>query len=298
VAFDKIISQDATTTTMTPQMPNPTKHQQTSMWQDTSRRKQAHVDTNPQQLFEVGKAADPPLLALPLELRHQIYGHVLGGNWLHVNAEGQSVRICLNPRRFRLRYDVIKSSPTRQRFISAHASHDDCFADCAKQETSWRLCLGILHVCRQVYLEARLVPFTTNTFVFEQRLVLERFFLMQGWERGLALRSVIFMHLLGNDYGLHHLMPNVKHILIFVLLYPHTDYGVRERSYIRTFTEYRNDIHSLASARICLEFYGGYGTDGLGWLNDWDFRLAESNIEELLTKGTPLSLRTQSLLES
>jgi hypothetical protein len=38
--------------------------------------------------------------------------------------------------------------------------------------------------------------------------------------------------------------------------------------------------------------------DGFDWLNDWDFRTAESNIEGLLIKGAPLSARTLSLLES
>lgn len=266
--------------------------------QDSSRRKPNHVKTNSRRLVEVEKAVDSRLLMLPMEIRRQIYEHVVGDNWLHVDAEGRSVRPCLNPCRFRLRSDVIKSSPTRQRFTHALASHDECFTACAKQETSNRLCLALLQVCRQVYFEARLVPFSANTFVFKQRFVLERFFLVQGWERGLALRSVIFMHLLDNDYGLHHLMPNVKHISFFVLLYRRAERATRERSYIRTFTAYRNDVHSLVSAEVCLEFCGGYDKEGLDWLRDWDFRMAESNIEDLLIKGTPLSARTLSLLES
>jgi hypothetical protein len=72
----------------------------------------------------------------------------------------------------------------------------------------------------------------------------------------------------------------------------------RERSYIRTFTDYRNDVRSLFSAAVCLEFCGGYGGEGVDWLNDWDFRMAESNTEDLLTKGNSLSPKTLSLLES
>jgi hypothetical protein len=295
VASDRRKTQN---TTMLPRIFGCGKVPTESTRQDTSKRKQNHVQTNPQQLAETEKAVDSRLLALPVELRRQIYEYAVGGNWLHVGTEGRSVRPCVNPRRFRLRRDVIKSSPTRQRFTHALASHDECFTACVEQETSTRLCLALLQVCRQVYFEARLVPFSANTFVFKQRFVLERFFLVQGWERGLALRSVIFMHLLDNDYGLHHLMPNVKHVLFFVLLYRRAERGTRERSYIRTFTDYRNDIHSLVSAEVCLEFCGGYDTEGLNWLNDWDFRMAESNIEGLLIKGHPLSARTLSLLES
>ena len=269
-----------------------------SVGQDTSRRKQNHVKSYPQQPSEAGEAVGSWFLALPVEIRLQIYEHAVGGDWLHVGAEGRSVRPCLDPRRFRLRRDVIKSSPTRQRFTHALALHDRCFTACVEQETSDRLCLALLRVCRQVYFEARLVPFSANTFVFKQCFVLERFFLVQGWERGLSLRRVVFMHLLGDDYGLHHLMPNVKHILFFVLLHCRADHGARERSYIRTFVDYRKDVHSLVSAEVCLEFCGGYGTKGLDWLNDWDFRTAESNIEDLLIKCTPLSARTLSLLES
>ena len=193
--------------------------------QDTSRRKHDHVETKPQQFFKAEKAVNPRLLTLPGEIRLQIYEHAVGGHWLHVDAEGRSIRPYLNPCHFRLRCDVIKSSTTRQRFTHALASHDECLTACAKQESTNEVCLALLRVCRHVYLEARLVPFSANTFIFKQRFVLERFFLMQGWERGLALRLVIFMHLLDDDYGLHHLMPNVKCILLFVLLYRRAEHG-------------------------------------------------------------------------
>lgn len=49
---------------------------------------------------------------------------------------------------------------------------------------------------------------------------------------------------------------------------------------------------------VCLEICGGYGTEGVDWLNDWDFRVAESRIEDLLIKRIPSSSRTRSLLES
>jgi hypothetical protein len=264
----------------------------------TLRRNQVHDNTNTPQHTETESRTESRLLALPSEIRCQIYELVLGGNWLHVCAEGRSVRLCLDPRRFRLRYQVIKSSPTRQRFTPPLAWHDGCFAECVEQVTSNPGHLDLLQVCQQVYFEARLVPFSADTFVFERRLVLERFFLVQGWERGLALRRAVFMHLLDSDHGLHHLIPNVRHVLMFALLYRRTGHGTRERSYIRTFTDYRSDIRPLASAKVCFEFCGGNGADGLDWLNGWDFRTAESDIEDLLTKGTPLSARTLSLPES
>jgi hypothetical protein len=283
---------------MMPVMPNRQHVSAEYSHMELSEWNQIHANTNTPKCTEIDSRTQSRLLALPTEIRYQIYELVLGGNWLHVCTEGRTVRLCLNPHRFRLRYQVIKSSPTRQRFTPPLAWHDECFAECAKQETSNPGHLNLLQVCQQVYLEARLVPFSANTFVFEQRLVLERFFIVQGWERGLALRRVIFMHLLDSDYGLHHLIPNVRHVSMFVLLYRRTDNRTRERSYIRTFAEYRSNIHSLASAKVCLEFCGGYDADGLDWLNGWDFRTAESDIEDLLTKGTPLSARTLSLLES
>lgn len=264
---------------------------------DVGRRKDIYENNTP-SFGEIESPAPSRLLALPGEIRQLIYGFVFGGNWLHVSTEGSTVRPCLKPHRFRLRYEVIKDSPTRQRFVQGLASHDECFAEYTEGETADQLCLGLLQVCRQVYNEARLVPFSANTFIFKQRSVLQRFFLTQGWERGLALRRAVLMYLLDSDYGLHHLMPNVTHVLIFVLLYRRIGQGARERSYTRTFVDYRSDIRSLASAKVCLEFCSDYDAEGLGWLNDWDFRMAESNIEDLLTKGTPLSARTLSLLAS
>jgi hypothetical protein len=255
-------------------------------------------ENNVPSFIGTGIPALPRLLALPVEIRRLIYGFVFGGNWLHVSTEGSAVRPCLEPHRFRLRHEVIKNSPTRQRFVQCLASHNACFSEYKEGETANQLCLGLLQVCRQVYNEARLVPFSANTFIFKQRSVLQRFFLTQGWERGLALRRAVLMYLLDSDYGLHHLMPNVKHVLIFVLLYRRIGQGARERSYTRTFVDYRNDIRSLASAKVCLEFCSDYDAEGLEWLNYWDFRLAESNIEDLLIKGTPLSARTLSLLAS
>jgi hypothetical protein len=106
------------------------------------------------------------------------------------------------------------------------------------------------------------------------------------------------MYLLDSDYGLHRLIPNVKHVLVLVLLYCRTDHGTRERSYIRTFADYHGDMYSLASAKVCLELCGDYDADGLDWLNDWDFRKEESNIKDLLIKGAPLSTSTISPLKS
>jgi hypothetical protein len=106
------------------------------------------------------------------------------------------------------------------------------------------------------------------------------------------------MYLLDSDYGLHRLIPNVKHVLVLVLLYCRTDYGTRERFYIRTFADYHGHIYSLASAKVCPGLCGDYDADVLDWLNDWDFRKEKSNIKDLLIKGTPLSASIISLLKS
>jgi hypothetical protein len=71
------------------------------------------------------------------------------------------------------------------------------------------------------------------------------------------------MYLLDSDYGLHRLIPNVKHVLVLVLLYCRTDHGTRERFYIRTFADYHGHIYSLASAKVCLGLCGDYDADGL-----------------------------------
>lgn len=106
----------------------------------------------------------------------------------------------------------------------------------------------------------------------------------------------MFVSLLDIDHDFHHLVPNGKHILIFVFLYHHNIHGTRERALARTFTDFYKDIPSLSSAEVCLEYYGRNSSGVRQWVKDWDFRTAESDIEDLLTKGTKLTERTLSLL--
>lgn len=221
---------------------------------------------------------------LPGELRNRIYGLVLGTYWLHVSKDGSTVEICLKPGRFRTRCDLIKSSPTRQRFVPAYAYHHEC-------HRRKRLPLDLLMVCRQVYLEARLIPFSANVFVFERRSVLTRFLNMHGEERSLALRSLLLEYLLDVDHESHRLLAGVERIMVFALLFDRVQFRLGEHSHVTTFTSLREQMVSLKSAEVCLEFCGAMR------MSDWDFRRAEANIEDYLEGGLYLSDRTRKLLE-
>jgi hypothetical protein len=143
-------------------------------------------------------------------------------------------------------------------------------------------------VCRKVYSEARLLPFSMNIFVFERRSILACFLKTQSEERGLALRSLLLECLLDVDHESHRFLAKVKHITVFALLFDRVqDWS---DSHVVTFTSLPDHMAYLSSANVCLEFCGSTG------MSDWDFRRAEADIEDYLMGGACLSDRTRKLL--
>jgi hypothetical protein len=101
-----------------------------------------------QLLFNPDSKPDSPLLKLPGELRNLIYGYVFGTNYLHVSRDGRTVKLCLTPSRYLMRHEVIKNSPTRQRFVPAYAHHRKFYADREECPRGEKLPLELLMVCR------------------------------------------------------------------------------------------------------------------------------------------------------
>ena len=83
------------------------------------------------------------MLRLPPELRHLIFRHVIGGKTFEVRYEPEPDRSLI---RKRLSFKVPK-----RKFI-------------AKNITVAKNTLALLVVCRQVYAETALLPFSSNTF--------------------------------------------------------------------------------------------------------------------------------------
>jgi hypothetical protein len=233
---------------------------------------------------------DCPLLSLPAELLDKIYEHVFGNHWLHVSRDGRSVKLCWRPDRFLMRRDVIKSSPTRQRFVPAFAFHYECHVDRDCFPGSMAIPLEFLRTCQKVYSAANLLPFSANTFVFQRCSVVERFYEHHGRERGLAMKSVLLEYLLDVDHESHGLLTKVKNITVFALLFDRADFRSGMHSHTHMFTSLREKKSRFMSADVCLEYCG---TSRVG---DWDFRRAEADIEQYLMGSPLLSERTCKLL--
>jgi hypothetical protein len=240
--------------------------------------------------FHPDSKPDSLLLKLPNELRNLIYEYTFGTNWLHISEDGKTARLCLEPSRYFLRRDVIKSSPTRQRFVPAYAHHHGFHLNREKCPKRKKLPLELLMVCRQVYHEARLLPFSMNIFVFERRSILANFLKAQSEERSLTMRSLLLECPLDVDHESHRLLAKMERVMVFALLFDRSEYWSGRHSHTATFTSLREHMACLSSANVCLEFCGSTRT------SDWDFRRAEADIEDYLTGGACLSDRTRKLL--
>lgn len=122
-----------------------------------------------------------PLLALPAEIKLEIFEYVLGGLTIeaaYVARKGRlfRTRFCTSPDGCPLA--SLLSPPGALRFcdnhplgeeataeaqISSPGRHDECQP--AFSTSPARLNLDLLRVCRRIYSEAALLPFQKNTFV-------------------------------------------------------------------------------------------------------------------------------------
>ncbi|OCL03702.1 hypothetical protein AOQ84DRAFT_392084 [Glonium stellatum] len=134
-----------------------------------------------------------PLLDLPAELRNRIYEFVLGGELLHVYRSsyrdtGFHITICQSQSAEANSYKrfmdpsideraKITSKYTRKVSLQNYFTvGDEYYVDpCSSRHTRGEcynagnpsLDLSLLRVCKQIYYEARLVPYSTNAFGFQ-----------------------------------------------------------------------------------------------------------------------------------
>ena len=107
-----------------------------------------------------------PFLRLPAETRNKIYGLVISDHHLRVGYTPHQSKIeQKDHRRYRVHvggglYHYIKG---RRRIDYRH-------------QKPLTLHLGLLRVCRQIYSEAALIPYATNSFTFENQWVMRRCF--------------------------------------------------------------------------------------------------------------------------
>ena len=127
-----------------------------------------------------------PLLGLPAELRNQIYELVLGGELLHVDQDiyGFNITICQSQSAEMNAYKrFLNPSIDERAKIHGKYSLEDYFTvgdeyhvdPCSSRHNpkgcynfkTPSLHLSLLRVCKQIYDETRLVPYSANTFGFE-----------------------------------------------------------------------------------------------------------------------------------
>ena len=130
-------------------------------------------------------ATRSPLLRLPLELRINIYGHLLGHRLIHVREDGLDKRFRNNKgqaagKRYSRWYTSIcpinhqSQNPQGEALAVGpgleERSHRKCSAghasDSELRHDEWSIHLNLLGACRQLYNEGNQVLWTTNTFSF------------------------------------------------------------------------------------------------------------------------------------
>ncbi|KAI9722963.1 MAG: hypothetical protein M1812_001412 [Candelaria pacifica] len=137
-----------------------------------------------------------PLLKLPPEIRNYIYELVLGGQLVHIEyrSERRTVgrelfhRICGSTESEQATYKLFNEEseneasededededvPYMSRADSCEERHSECHW--GGSEDSERIDTTILLTCRQVYYEARFIPFSTNTFSITSAGILKQF---------------------------------------------------------------------------------------------------------------------------
>lgn len=127
-----------------------------------------------------------PFFALPPEIRDQIYQCVLGGQLIHVMHEANPNPgfLGFSPGLF---YSICSAEETENsvfaRFkagqedgLDCNSRHGKCYISrLATRRLTCELDLRLLRVCKQIYGEARLIPYEHNTFSISKAAVFEKF---------------------------------------------------------------------------------------------------------------------------
>ena len=159
-------------------------------------------------------SARSPLLRLPQEIKDRIYELALGGNLLHIwrdqiESERSNIRStkgAIKEQRFAHQVCCSKISEDEAHHHFENEDSNDFYvkytelrhSPCFLFTTKWgpdivRTDVSLLHVCRQIYDEARQVLYSTNTFSFNTARNLRAFihFLVQrGFDVNEAVRSL------------------------------------------------------------------------------------------------------------
>jgi len=108
------------------------------------------------------------LLSLPAHLRSIILRLVLGGGLVHIDARSHTlrVRLCIATETDRHAIRSFKNHENQHFPRHYQIRHAKCWSQDNKC-CELRACLAILLVCRQLYAEAALLPFSTNEFAFD-----------------------------------------------------------------------------------------------------------------------------------
>jgi hypothetical protein len=228
-------------------------------------------------------------LTIPGEVRNRIYKFVFGYQHYHVSHDGRQARPCLRPEKYRSRRDAIKDCTIGQSFSPALASHHECRYSFSGRNPGARSSICFLLTCRQIYSEAAQLPFILNTFVFQQCGVLQRFCNRNRTAHVGAIRSIVLEHLVDIEYTSHKLLSSVTSILIFALVFDHSDWRSVRPSRLKTVSMLRSWMPSLAYATVCLEHCGTCQK------HRTEFRAIERELEERLIGGSVVCSRNARL---
>ena len=130
------------------------------------------------------------LLKLPQEIKNEIYEMICGGALIHIEVNNRKIghTVCtakISETQAQENFDKeVPSSWYAEKNVDRHAA---CCPNPIKNS------LNVLRVCRQIYHEAKYLPYLTNTFSFQHYSVLRRFFKIlvhSHLKLNLAIRSV------------------------------------------------------------------------------------------------------------
>ena len=141
-------------------------------------------------------AQNSRLLSLPAEIRNRIYVYVLGGRDVHIHGVHKrnvdspdfTHSLCTTMvsdgdimARVKAPGGSVVWATYEHRHLVCHQRHS---------EGHERLCLSILQTCSQIYIEAALIPFATNTFAVRPLQLLDHLVIRLNPTQSRAIRTI------------------------------------------------------------------------------------------------------------
>ena len=108
------------------------------------------------------------LLSLPAHLRSIILQLVLGGRTVHIDGRSRGLRVRLCIAAEKDDHAIRDFKTVKHQHLPRHYQirHTKCWSQ-DDMRSDLRACLAILLVCRQLYTEAAMLPFSMNAFAFD-----------------------------------------------------------------------------------------------------------------------------------